>query len=41
MCGLLGHVEQYFEKLFDMDVDEGVREWGLELQADQRRLGGT
>lgn len=39
VCGLIGHVEQNCEVLFAKEIDDGVREWGPELKADNRRGG--
>lgn len=40
VCGILGHSEQSCEVLFAKAVDDGVREWGVDLRADTRRSGG-
>lgn len=34
LCGLLGHVDQYCEKLFTLENDSGDRAWGPELRVD-------
>lgn len=40
VCGILGHSEQNCEVFFAKTVDEGVREWGIDLRADTRQSGG-
>lgn len=40
LCGMLGHTENFCEQLFTMEKDTGVRGWGPELRAEQRRNGG-
>lgn len=37
VCGRIRHTEQSCEVLFEMEVDDGVREWGVELRVDPRR----
>jgi 14-3-3 protein epsilon len=41
LCGLLGHSDQYCEKLFTMEEDDGVRRWGPELRVDRRKGMGS
>jgi 14-3-3 protein epsilon len=41
LCGLLGHSDQYCEKLFTMEEDDGVRRWGPELRVDRRKDMGS
>jgi hypothetical protein len=36
-CGLLGHTEDGCNKLFSIDEDNGERQWGPTLRAEQRR----
>lgn len=40
MCGIIGHTEQYCDKLLDCENDDGVRGWGVEMRAAPRRVGG-
>lgn len=40
VCGRIRHTEQSCEVLFEMEVDDGVREWGVELRVDPRRNEG-
>nr|KYP45091.1 hypothetical protein KK1_033373 [Cajanus cajan] len=35
-CGLLGHTDKNCDKLFNMEQDDGQREWGPYLRADPR-----
>lgn len=41
LCGYLGHLDTYFDLLFDMKVDDGTRGWGPELKVKRRLLGGN
>jgi hypothetical protein len=38
-CGLLGHTDKVCPDLFELDSDDGVREWGVELRPVVRRVG--
>lgn len=40
LCGVIGHVEQHCDKLFELENDDGCRLWGAELRVEPRR-GGT
>lgn len=40
MCGIIGHTEQFCEKLLDLNHVDGVRVWGLEIRVENRRMGG-
>jgi 14-3-3 protein epsilon len=39
LCGLLGHTDKNCPKLFDMDHDDGTREWGESLRPLTSRIG--
>jgi len=39
-CGMLGHIEDFCEKLYDLQEDDGTRLWGPELHADKQRSSG-
>jgi hypothetical protein len=39
LCGLLGHTDKNCPKLFDMDHDDGVRQWGENLRPLINRMG--
>lgn len=40
-CGCLGHIEDYCEKLYSNESDDGTRLWGPELRVDrQHNTGG-
>lgn len=41
VCGIIGHVEQLCPRLFEIEEDDGQRNWGPELRAEVRRGGGT
>lgn len=41
VCGMLGHMESFCDKLFDMINDDGLRSWGLEIKAEARHGGGS
>jgi hypothetical protein len=34
-CGLLGHIEDYCEKLYSMESDDGTRLWSSELRVEK------
>jgi hypothetical protein len=36
-CGLLGHIEDFCEKLYDLQEDDGTRLWGPDLRVDKQR----
>lgn len=38
-CGLLGHTDKVCPNLFELDSDDGVREWGVELRPSVHRVG--
>lgn len=38
-CGIIGHTEQYCEKLLAMDNDDGARGWGQEMRVDLKKPG--
>jgi hypothetical protein len=40
VCGIMGHVENKCLVRFEMEEDNGVREWSSELRAENRRQGG-
>lgn len=40
LCGMLGHVEDYCERLFTLEEDDGHRLWGPDLRVEQRRNTG-
>jgi hypothetical protein len=39
LCGLLGHTDKGCPKLFDMEIDTGVRGWGDNLRPLIRQMG--
>jgi len=39
-CGLLGHIEDFGEKLYDLPEDDGTRLWGPELRVDKQCSSG-
>jgi hypothetical protein len=39
LCGLLGHTDKNCPKLFDMELDDGAREWGENLRPLVKRMG--
>lgn len=41
VCGILGHNEARCEMRFAMENDNGLREWWVELRADNRRSSGA
>jgi hypothetical protein len=40
VCGIMGHAENKCPVRFEMEEDNGVREWSADLRADSRKLGG-
>jgi hypothetical protein len=40
VCGIMGHAENKCVVRFEMEDDNGVREWSPEIRADTRRQGG-
>ena len=44
-CGCLGHIEDYCEKLYSIESDDGTRLWGPELRVEKHKKtrggGGT
>jgi hypothetical protein len=38
-CGLLGHTDDSCDKLYSVESDDGIREWGPELRPEVRRRG--
>jgi hypothetical protein len=40
VCGIMGHAENKCPVRFEMEEDNGAREWSSELRADNRRQGG-
>jgi hypothetical protein len=40
VCGIMGHAENKCAVRFEMEVDNGVREWSSEIRAEIRRQGG-
>ncbi|RHN78166.1 putative transcription factor interactor and regulator CCHC(Zn) family [Medicago truncatula] len=36
-CGCLGHIEDYCEKLYSVEADDGIRLWSSELRADRQK----
>jgi len=36
-CGLLGHTDEFCEKLFDTMTDDGNQDWGGDLRAKTRK----
>lgn len=41
LCGLLGHTDQFCDKLFMLEKDDGSQKWGVELRADLWQGGGA
>lgn len=41
LCGLMGHIEDYCEKLLTMVEEDSSRSWGPELRAEVRKPGGA
>lgn len=41
LCGMLGHMENSCDKLFDLIHDDGVRNWGSEIKVEIRHGGGS
>jgi hypothetical protein len=39
LCGLLGHTDKNCPKLFDLEHDDGTREWGENLRPLANRMG--
>lgn len=39
LCGMLGHTEQFYNKLFSLEKDDKSRNWVPELRADHHRGG--
>jgi len=39
-CGMLGHIEDYCEKLYSVDSDDGTRFWGPERRVEKKRNNG-
>lgn len=39
-CGMLGHIEDYCEKLYSVDSDDGTRFWGPELRVEKKHNNG-
>jgi hypothetical protein len=39
LCGVLGHMDKDCTKLFDMEQDDGVREWGDNIRPLIKRMG--
>jgi HAMP domain-containing protein len=39
LCGVLGHTDKDCTKLFDMEQDDGVREWGDNIRPLIKRMG--
>ncbi|XP_073019267.1 uncharacterized protein At4g02000-like [Primulina eburnea] len=37
LCGCLGHIEKFCDKLFNMIHDDGKRNWGIWLRAQDKR----
>ena len=38
-CGLLGHTDKVCPELFELDADDGVRNWSAYLKQDTQRFG--
>jgi hypothetical protein len=38
-CGLLGHTDKVCPQLFELDSDDGVRAWGMDLRPSVLRVG--
>jgi hypothetical protein len=38
---LLGHIEDYCEKLYSIDSDDGIRLWGPDFRVDKQRSNGS
>ncbi|GAU41105.1 hypothetical protein TSUD_139740 [Trifolium subterraneum] len=36
-CGLLGHIEDFCNQLFDVPNDDGVRRWSSDLRAEKKK----
>ncbi|MCH88761.1 hypothetical protein A2U01_0009653, partial [Trifolium medium] len=41
MCGVVGHTDKKCSKLFELEVDDGVRGWGNDIKPEIRRGGAT
>jgi len=39
MCGVIGHTDKVFPELFELDSDDGVRNWGPFLKPASHKLG--
>lgn len=39
--GFIGHIEQYYAKLFELEHDDGRRNWGPNRSVKNRRNGGA
>jgi len=38
-CGVLGHTDKFCPELFELDSDDGVRNWGPFLKPVSQRIG--
>lgn len=38
-CGIIGHAEDSCEKLYDVQEDDGVRNWGPDIRVEMNRRG--
>jgi hypothetical protein len=41
LCGVLGHTDKNCPKLFDMEQNDGVRDWGDNIRPLIKRMGTT
>ncbi|MCI97859.1 hypothetical protein A2U01_0119160, partial [Trifolium medium] len=39
--GMLGHIEDYCDKLYSLQSDDGTRNWGPELRVVRQRNKGS
>ena len=40
-CGLIGHTDKVCPELFELESDDGVRNWGADLKPVTQRIGTT
>lgn len=36
-CGILGHIEDYCDKLYAVESDDGIRHWGSEIRVENQK----
>jgi hypothetical protein len=39
LCGVLGHTDKSCAKLYDVEEDDGIREWSNDLKPESRKGG--